>query len=53
VVLESAQNILSQATQIHQQTVLTNAMPIANLTRMTAEERALLGQWFASGAKQK
>jgi uncharacterized membrane protein len=25
-------------------------MPIGNLTKMTAEERALLGKWLADGA---
>jgi uncharacterized membrane protein len=26
-------------------------MPIGNLTRMTPEERALLGRWLAAGAR--
>lgn len=50
VLLETPQEIVSQAVQIHQQSVLTNAMPIANLTKMTAEERALLDAWFKAGA---
>ena len=38
------------APRIHQQTVATQAMPLANLTKMTPEERALLGKWLAEGA---
>ena len=51
VVLENAENIVRQAQTIHQQTVVTRAMPIGNLTQITDEERALIDQWFQSGAK--
>ncbi len=50
IALETDQQILDQAAQIHQQSVLTAAMPIANLTGMTDEERALLGRWYDAGA---
>jgi uncharacterized membrane protein len=30
--------------------VKTITMPLGNLTQMTDEERALLGQWIAEGA---
>jgi len=50
VVLESAEDIVAQAHTIHQQVVATKAMPIGNLTQITDEERALIDQWFQSGA---
>jgi uncharacterized membrane protein len=52
-VLESAEDIVTQALQIHQQTVVSKAMPIGNLTQITDEERATLDQWFQAGAKQE
>lgn len=51
VVLESADDIVRQAQVIHQQVVVTKAMPIGNLTQITDEERVLVDQWFQSGAK--
>lgn len=51
VKLDSAERIASQARQIHQQSVLTRVMPPGNLTRLTAEERALLDRWVRAGAK--
>ncbi len=51
IALETDAQILAQAAQIHQQSVLTAAMPIANLTGMTDEERALLGRWYEAGAR--
>ena len=52
VALHNAQLIAQNAPRIYQQTVQLKAMPIANLTQMTDEERAVLGAWFESGAKQ-
>ena len=51
VMLETAAQIKTQAQQIHQQTVMTRAMPPGNLTNLTDDERALIGAWFATGAK--
>jgi len=51
VVLESADDIVRQAQVIHQQVVVTKAMPIGNLTQITDEERALIDQWFQAGGK--
>ena len=51
VVLESDEDLVRQAQLIHQQVVVTKAMPIGNLTQITDEERALIDQWFQSGAK--
>jgi len=53
VMLDTPERIRAAAPRIHQQTIATQAMPIGNLTKMTAEERALLGQWLAAGAPIK
>jgi uncharacterized membrane protein len=50
VVFDSAQDIVTQAALIHQQSVVTKAMPIGNLTQITDAERAVLDQWFKAGA---
>ncbi|MFZ9886101.1 MAG: urate hydroxylase PuuD [Myxococcota bacterium] len=39
-----------QSALIYQQAVLTEAMPLGNLTGMTREERALLGAWIDAGS---
>lgn len=51
VVLETPDQIKLQAAKIRAVTVLTNTMPLGNLTEMTKAERALLGQWIAEGAE--
>ena len=51
VVFDTAEQILNQAVQIHQQTVVSKVMPVGNLTQMTDDERALLDEWFKAGAK--
>src|SRR5688572_7598586 len=43
--LDTAERINAQRLQIHQQTVLSRAMPPGNLTGMTDAERALLERW--------
>ena len=48
--LDSAQAIAAQAQQIHTQVNVSRLMPLNNATQMTAEERALIGRWFAAGA---
>lgn len=50
VKLDMAERIRVQARQIHQQAVLTRVMPPGNLTRLTAEERALIDRWYRAGA---
>jgi uncharacterized membrane protein len=50
VKLDSAERIRAQALAIHQQSVLSKAMPPGNLTGMTDEERALVDRWYRSGA---
>jgi uncharacterized membrane protein len=53
VALETAAQIVANARKIHEQSVLTKAMPIGNLTGMTDAERATLGAWIAAGAPGK
>jgi uncharacterized membrane protein len=48
---DTPEQIRAAAPRIHQQTIATQAMPIGNLTKMTDDERALLGKWLAEGAK--
>ena len=50
MMFETPEQITSQALLIHQQTVVTKAMPIGNLTQITDEERALIDHWFQGGA---
>ena len=47
--LDNDEQIRANAASIYQQSVVTKAMPIGNLTGMTNEERALIGQWVAQG----
>ncbi len=51
VAFDTADQIRRHAAQIHAQTVATRVMPLGNLTRMTSEERALIGNWIAQGAQ--
>jgi uncharacterized membrane protein len=51
VLLDSPEHIHDNAQRIEQQAVATRTMPLANLTRMTPDERVLLGTWIAEGAK--
>jgi len=48
VVFDDNDQILADAPRIHQQTVVTRAMPIGNLTEMTDDERALIDGWYRS-----
>jgi uncharacterized membrane protein len=51
VVLDTRDAIVANAQKINEQSVLTRAMPLANLTGMTDDERAAIGAWVAAGAK--
>ncbi len=48
--LETADEIKGHAQLIYQQAVQQKAMPLGNVTQITDDERALLGQWFEAGA---
>jgi uncharacterized membrane protein len=49
--LETPEQVKAAAQRIHQQTVVNRTMPIGNMTKMTEEERSLLGAWLAAGAR--
>ncbi len=51
VMFDTAQQIKLWAERIHDRTVVTKTMPLANLTLITEEERAILKNWFQSGAR--
>lgn len=48
VMLDTVDEIVSEADRIHQQTVVTRVMPIGNLTAMTDDERQIIDQWYQS-----
>lgn len=50
VLLETPDEIRGQAANLLKNVVETQYMPLGNLTQMTAEERAIVGQWVRSGA---
>jgi uncharacterized membrane protein len=49
--LQTPELIRQHADKIYQQAVRLKAMPLANLTHITDEERALIGAWYIAGAK--
>jgi len=51
VMLDTPARIQAAAPRIQQQVIVTQAMPIGNLTGMTPEERAQVGAWLAGGAR--
>jgi len=51
IVFETQDDIIRQAAAIHQQTVVTKAMPIGNLTHITDDERNLIDLWFSQMGK--
>jgi uncharacterized membrane protein len=53
VKLDTPERIVAQAQPIHQQAVVTKAMPIGNLTAMTYAARASIDAWFRAGAKRE
>lgn len=53
LVLTSRDQILANATRIHQQTVVSQAMPIGNLTGMTDAERRILANWYENEFKSE
>ena len=53
VILESSEDVILNAAQIHAQSVATQAMPLGNITGMLPEERAKIGTWFDLYATSK
>jgi len=52
VVYDTTEQIQSQASIIHQQAVVSKAMPIGNLTQMTEDERKMIAEWFSQLSDQ-
>jgi uncharacterized membrane protein len=48
--LDSAQGLASHAQMVYQQAVVTRIMPMNNATGISEAERALIKQWFETGA---
>ncbi len=51
VVFDTAEQIRDQAPKIRAVAVLTRTMPVGNETKMTDQERRVLGRWIAEGAE--
>ncbi len=51
IIFDTPAQIVTHASRIQERAVITRTMPPANKTRMTADERALLGKWIAEGAR--
>ena len=49
--MDTAEQVTTHAVKIHQQAVVTKVMPIANMTKMTDEERDVINAWFLSQAR--
>ncbi|NAW57303.1 hypothetical protein CAG64_07350 [Vibrio sp. V38_P2S17PM301] len=50
VILDTPEEIKNNAPRIIAQAVATKVMPLGNLTQMTDDERALIGNWVEQGA---
>jgi uncharacterized membrane protein len=48
---DTAEQVVGQADAIRRQAVDSRAMPLGNVTRMTDDERELLGAWIEQGAR--
>ncbi len=53
VLLDTPDRMVAQAAALHQQTVVTRAMPIGNLTAMTDAEREVIDAWFRAGTSKR
>ena len=49
IMLQSPELIHQNAAKIYQQAVQLKAMPIGNLTKITEDERAVIGAWYEAG----
>ena len=49
VLFDTQQEIVANARRAYEQAVVTKAMPLGNVTGITAEERDLIGRWYRSG----
>jgi uncharacterized membrane protein len=49
IMFDTAGQLKAAAQKVLAQTVLTEAMPLGNMTEMTPDERARLGAWIRAG----
>ena len=52
VMFDTPEQIIAYAARIRERAVVTRTMPAANKTRITDQERALLGRWVEQGARR-
>ncbi|MEX1994846.1 MAG: urate hydroxylase PuuD [Steroidobacteraceae bacterium] len=50
VAFDTPREIQAWSARIHERTVISRTMPLANLTNMTDGERAMIARWYAAGA---
>jgi uncharacterized membrane protein len=50
LVLDTADQLVMYAGQVHERTVIKRDMPLLNKTGMSDEERAVIQRWFEAGA---
>lgn len=48
---DTAQQIQQMAPRIQAQAVVSQIMPLGNITQMTQQERDLIGAWIDQGAR--
>jgi uncharacterized membrane protein len=53
IVLDTAEQIAAQAARIRTVAVDSKVMPLGNVTKMTDDERRVLGAWIDAGAKTR
>jgi len=51
VMFDTPEQITLEAAKINAQAVASNVMPLGNMTKMTKQERQLIGKWITEGAK--
>lgn len=52
VMLDNAAQMTQHAQRIYQQVVVNKAMPLANMTQMTEQERQIIANWYQSRSPQ-
>ncbi len=50
IAFDNLDQIRAQASKMVAQSVLSNSMPLGNITEMTDEERVIMGSWLRAGA---
>jgi len=53
ITFDDPSHIRQEASLIYEQVVIARRMPLANVTAMTDDERAVIARWFQSGAPDR